>query len=139
MHFDLKKALDVPEAVMSDNTVTFGEPVRPGDRLRTWQVLRNVSTPKKTKLGMGRFWDIDVEYQNQRGEWVGRSYTGSVIGGTLMASRVTPTGEAGDALPELPGVSPIDIVLGALRAATGGPSTTTTSSPPSATACATSS
>jgi acyl dehydratase len=47
VHFDLKKALDVPEAVMSDNTVTFGEPVRPGDRLRTWQVLRNVSTPRR--------------------------------------------------------------------------------------------
>jgi acyl dehydratase len=77
VHFDLKKALDVPEAVMSDNTVTFGEPVRPGDRLRTWQVLRNVSTPKKTKLGTGHFWDIDVEYVNQRGEWVGtESYTG---------------------------------------------------------------
>jgi len=51
--------------------------VRPGDRLRTWQVLRNVSTPKKTKLGTGHFWDIDVEYVNQRGEWVGtESYTG---------------------------------------------------------------
>ena len=31
----------------------------------------------KTKLGMGRFWDIEVEYVNQRGEWVGtESYTG---------------------------------------------------------------
>ncbi len=70
-------AFELPDAVMSDNTVTFGEPVRPGDRLRTWQVLRNVSTPKKTKLGTGRFWDIDVEYVNQRGEWVGtESYTG---------------------------------------------------------------
>ena len=77
VHFDLKKVFDLPEAVISDNTVTFGEPVRLGDRLRTWQVLRNVSTPKKTKLGTGRFWDIDVEYVNQRGEWVGtESYTG---------------------------------------------------------------
>jgi len=71
LHFDLKKSFDLPEAVISDNTVTFGEPVRPGDRLRTWQVLRSVSTPKKTKLGTGRFWDIDVEYVNQHGEWVG--------------------------------------------------------------------
>jgi hypothetical protein len=40
-------------------------------------VLRNVSTPKQTKLGTGRFWDLDVEYVNQRGEWVGtESYTG---------------------------------------------------------------
>jgi hypothetical protein len=51
--------------------------MRIGDRLKTWQVLRNDSSPKKTKLGTGRFWDIDVVYENQRGEWVGtESYTG---------------------------------------------------------------
>jgi len=77
VHFDLKQALDLPEAVMTDNTIVFGAPVRPGDRLRTWQVLRSVSEPKRTKLGTGRFWVIDVEYQNQRGEWVGtETYTG---------------------------------------------------------------
>ena len=77
VHFDLKETFGLPEAVMSDNTITFGEPVLPGDRLSTWQVLRTVSTEKSTKLGTGRFWDIDVEYVNQRGEWVGtESYTG---------------------------------------------------------------
>jgi acyl dehydratase len=77
VHFDLKQALGLPEAVMTDNTVTFGAPVRPGDRLRTWQVLRSVSPEKTTKLGTGRFWVIDVEYVNGRGEWVGtESYTG---------------------------------------------------------------
>jgi len=77
VHFDLKEALGLPEAVMTDNTITFGEPVRPGDRLRTWQVLRSVSEPKTTKLGKGRFWVIDVEYVNQKGEWVGtETYTG---------------------------------------------------------------
>jgi acyl dehydratase len=77
VHFDLKRVLGLPEAVISDNTVTFGEPVRLGDRLRTWQVLRYVSSPKKTKLGAGRFWDIEVVYVNQRGDWVGtETYTG---------------------------------------------------------------
>ncbi len=77
VHFDLKEALDLPEAVMTDNTIVFGEPVRPGDRLQTWQVLRSVSEPKRTKLGAGRFWVIDVEYVNQEGEFVGReTYTG---------------------------------------------------------------
>ena len=77
VHFDLKRVLELPEAVMTDNEIVFGEPVRPGDRLRTWQVLRSVSEPKQTKLGSGRFWVIDVEYVNQRGEKVGReSYTG---------------------------------------------------------------
>jgi len=77
VHFDLKEKLALPEAVMTDNTITFGEPVRPGDRLRTWQVLRSVSAPKTTKLGTGRFWVIDVVYENQKGEHVGtESYTG---------------------------------------------------------------
>ncbi|MBW2235943.1 MAG: MaoC family dehydratase N-terminal domain-containing protein [Deltaproteobacteria bacterium] len=77
VHFDLKEKLGLPEAVMTDNTITFGEPVRPGDRLKTWQVLRSVSEPKTTKLGAGRFWVIDVVYENQHGGWVGtESYTG---------------------------------------------------------------
>ncbi len=77
VHFDLKEKLGLPEAVMTDNEIVFGEPVRPGDRLRTWQVLRSVSEPKQTKLGTGRFWVIEVEYVNQRGDSVGReSYTG---------------------------------------------------------------
>ena len=77
VHFDLKEKLGLPEAVMTDNTIVFREPVRPGDRLKTWQVLRSVSEPKQTKLGSGRFWVIDVEYENQRGESVGtETYTG---------------------------------------------------------------
>ena len=76
-HFDLKEIFDLPEAVMTDNTIVFYEPVRPGDVLRTRQVLRSVSEPKTTKLGTGRFWVIDVEYLNERDELVGvESYTG---------------------------------------------------------------
>ena len=77
MHFELQEQLGLPEAVMTDNTITFHEPVRPGDRLRTRQILRSVSDPKRTKLGAGRFWVIEVEYSNQDGELVGvESYTG---------------------------------------------------------------
>ena len=77
VHFDLKKHLGLPEAVMTDNTITFYEPVRVGDRLKTYQVLRSVSDEKQTKLGLGRFWVIDVEYENQKGEKVAtESYTG---------------------------------------------------------------
>jgi acyl dehydratase len=77
VHFDLKARFELPEAIMSDNTIVFHEPVRPGDVLRTHQILRSVSEPKTTKLGTGRFWIIDVEYHNQRGELVGvESYTG---------------------------------------------------------------
>ena len=77
VHFDMKEFFGLPEAVMTDNTIVFHEPVRPGDVLHTHQVLRSVSEPKTTKLGTGRFWVIDVEYFNQRDELVGvESYTG---------------------------------------------------------------
>ncbi len=77
VHFDLKERLGLPEAIMSDNTLTFHEPVRPGDVISHHQVLRSISDPKTTKLGSGRFWVIDVEYHNQDGDLVGvESYTG---------------------------------------------------------------
>jgi hypothetical protein len=67
VHFDLKALFDLPEAVMTDKTQTFYEPVRPGDRLRTHQVLRSVSEEKTTKLGTGRFWVIEVFYRIDAG------------------------------------------------------------------------
>ena len=77
VHFDLKEQYGLPEAVMTDNTIVFYEPVRPGDVITSAQVLKSVSDEKTTKLGTGRFWVIDVEYTNQRGELVGvESYTG---------------------------------------------------------------
>lgn len=77
VHFDLKARFDLPEAVMTDNTIVFHEPVRPGDVLTTCQRLRSVSPEKTTRLGTGRFWVIDVEYRNQSGDLVGvESYTG---------------------------------------------------------------
>ncbi len=77
VHFDLKEALDLPEAVMSDNEIIFYEPVRPGDRLVTRQILHSVSEPKTTKLGTGRFWIIEVQYLNQNEVLVAKElYTG---------------------------------------------------------------
>ena len=75
-HFDLKELLDLPEAIIAGNELVFGEPVRPGDRLRTYQVVRSISDVKTTKVGTGRFWVIDVEVVNQNGDFVGRdTYT----------------------------------------------------------------
>jgi acyl dehydratase len=68
VHFDLKEKHGLPEAIMSENTLVFHEPVRPGDRLTTCQILTSVSDVKTTKLGTGRFWDIEVQYRNQRGD-----------------------------------------------------------------------
>jgi acyl dehydratase len=75
-HFDLKEVLDLPEAIISENTITFYEPVRAGDIVSYAQVVRSISEPKTTKLGTGRFWVVDVEYRNQDDELVGvESYT----------------------------------------------------------------
>jgi hypothetical protein len=68
VHFDLKEKLGLPEAIMSDDEIVFHRPVRPGDRVRSYQILRAVSEPKTTKLGKGRFWTIEVFYENQKGE-----------------------------------------------------------------------
>ncbi|MEI2697175.1 MAG: MaoC family dehydratase N-terminal domain-containing protein [Microthrixaceae bacterium] len=77
VHFDLKAIFGLPEAVMTDNTIIFHDPVRPGDVISNQQVLRSVSGPKTTKLGAGRFWVIDVEFHNQHEALVGvESYTG---------------------------------------------------------------
>ena len=77
VHFDMKSRFELPEAVMTENSLTFYEPVRPGDLLSTRQVLRSVSDEKTTKLGTGRFWEIDVENRNQNGDLVGvESWTG---------------------------------------------------------------
>ncbi|MBS0391181.1 MAG: MaoC family dehydratase N-terminal domain-containing protein [Comamonadaceae bacterium] len=75
-HFDLKELLDLPEAVVANNEASFGEPVRMGDTLTTCQVVRSIGPIKQTRLGIGRFWTIDVRTTNQRGEWVGtEAYT----------------------------------------------------------------
>jgi len=70
-HFDLKDLLGLPEAVVASNETVFGEPVRMGDVLTTRQFVRSVGELKQTKLGQGRFWVVDVETVNQRGDWVG--------------------------------------------------------------------
>ncbi len=70
-HFDIKEMLGLPEAIVGTNETIYGAPVRMGDKLTTRQFIRNISDIKKTKLGTGRFWAVEVETINQRGEHVG--------------------------------------------------------------------
>lgn len=70
-HFDLKRLLDLPEAVVASSETIFYEPVCIGDVLTTRQIVRSISEPKDTRVGRGRFWTIDVETVNQRDELVG--------------------------------------------------------------------
>ena len=77
VHFDMKEAFDLPEAIMSDYMMTFYEPIRPGDRITSGQILRSVSDTKTARVGTGRFWVIDVEYRNQNRALVGvETWTG---------------------------------------------------------------
>ena len=77
VHFDMKEAFGLPEAIMSDYVMTFYDPVRPGDRITSGQKLVSVSDAKTARVGTGRFWVIDVEYRNQDGHLVGvETWTG---------------------------------------------------------------
>ena len=49
-HFDLKELLSLPEAIIGSNTITFYDPVRIGDQIRSRQVLRSISEPKTLSL-----------------------------------------------------------------------------------------
>jgi uncharacterized protein len=71
LHFELKQALDLPEGIVAYNEMTLGIPVRPGDRIKTTQRIREISEPKSRRLGTGRSWIIDVTYTNQDGEVAG--------------------------------------------------------------------
>ncbi|MGB3412696.1 MAG: MaoC family dehydratase N-terminal domain-containing protein [Microthrixaceae bacterium] len=101
VHFDLKETFGLPEAVMTDNTIIFHEPVRPGDVISNRQVLKSVSGPKTTKLGSGRFWVIDVEFHNQIGQLVGvESYTGFGYNRPGVADEAAVTATAAGARSE---------------------------------------
>jgi len=71
LHFQLKEAFDLPEGVVAENEMTFGAPLRPGDRVRVTESVREISDERETKLGVGRKWIVDVTYTNQDGETVG--------------------------------------------------------------------
>jgi len=80
VHFDLKARFGFAEGIMRDYEMTFHEPIRFGDRITSVQRLVSVSDEKSTRLGVGRFWVIDVEHRNQQDElngvetWTGFGY-----------------------------------------------------------------
>ena len=47
VHFDLKRIFGLPEAVMTDNTITFYDPVRPGDRISNRRFSRRSRAPRR--------------------------------------------------------------------------------------------
>lgn len=62
LHHELKALLGYPVAVVSAIESVFLAPVPFGARLRSEQRLLSVSAEKRTRLGTGRFWRIEVRY-----------------------------------------------------------------------------
>ena len=62
---------------MTDNTIVFHEPVRPGDVLTTRQILRSVSRREDDQAGHGPLLGHRRRVPNQNGALVGvETYTG---------------------------------------------------------------
>lgn len=75
-HFDVKEMLALPDAIITENALEFGCPVAVGDSLSSYQQLQSISEIKKNRLGVGRYWLVDIIFENQNGQFVGRdSYT----------------------------------------------------------------
>lgn len=70
-HFDVKQQLDLPEAVIAEYSFRLGDPILVGDTLQVHESLKSVSDTKKTRLGTGRFWAIEVVYERADGAWAG--------------------------------------------------------------------
>jgi hypothetical protein len=71
LHYDLKQVLGFPTAIVSSFESIFHAPVLIGDLISSQQILLSVSDEKNTRLGRGRFWEIEVQYHNQRDELAG--------------------------------------------------------------------
>ena len=71
LHARLKEAFDLPEGVVAESEMTFGVPLQPGDRVRVAESVREIGEERRSTLGVGRLWSIDVTYTNQRGEVAG--------------------------------------------------------------------
>lgn len=63
LHFLLKERLGLPRAVVTEAETEVGDPLRPGARVRSEQLLLDVSEPRSNRLGEGRYWTIRIEYR----------------------------------------------------------------------------
>ena len=71
LHFLLKDATGLDKGIVASNEITFHDPVRPGDRVRTVQSVQSIGPVKTIRLGTGRFWTIAVTYTTEDDRLVG--------------------------------------------------------------------
>ena len=127
LHFDLKARFELPDAVMTGCATLHLAPVAAGDVLTSTQRLRSVGPARRSRLGTGRDWAIDVEHRNQRSELVGvESWTAFAYravgsdGGENRGEPVVPAGSDAPAarrqpLPAGSGEAPVGEGLPPLR------------------------
>jgi hypothetical protein len=63
--------LNLPFSIVASFETVFYAPAVVGDLLRTQQVLKSIGETKKTRLGSGRFWTIEMEYFDSTDQLVG--------------------------------------------------------------------
>ena len=63
LHFLIKDQLGLPRAVVAETESEVAEPIRPGMRVRSEQILVELGEPCTTRLGQGRYWTLRIEYR----------------------------------------------------------------------------
>jgi hypothetical protein len=72
LHFYIKDILNLPMGIVTDVEIEFYEPIKEGDEISSEQKLISISEWVNTKLGNGRYWEIEVNYKNQIEQVVGK-------------------------------------------------------------------
>lgn len=68
LHHRLKDALGLPTAVVREVSHAYGVPVRVGDLLTATHRITDVGPLRRSRLGEGRDWQVQVEHTNSDGE-----------------------------------------------------------------------
>lgn len=63
LHFLIKERLALPDAVVTRTETAIAHPARPGMKVRSEQVLVEITEPRRNRLGEGRYWSIRVDYR----------------------------------------------------------------------------
>ena len=71
-YFKMKRLLGFSNTIVQNSKMEWYIPLRMGDRFTSYEVVRDVSPLKKTRVGEGRFWTTDLILKNQKGEIVGK-------------------------------------------------------------------
>lgn len=62
LHFLIKDRLELPLAVVVESSISLDEPMQIGSYVRMSQVLESISKDKVNRLGVGRYWTLNIEY-----------------------------------------------------------------------------